>query len=70
MINTEEFLMREKEVLDYWKGLLLRQSSEHTHYMLSLCVCRLDKERLVHKKSLSSCYLDFISTVYTSKLHD
>lgn len=31
MINTEEFLIGEKEVLNQWKGLLVRQCSDYIY---------------------------------------
>lgn len=62
MINTEEFLMGEKEVLNQWKGLLVRQCSDHTYtiYSAFVSVVLTKNNRFIKHSSLLSSYnLDF-----------
>lgn len=50
MINTEEFLIGEKEVLNQWKGLLVRQCSDHKYTIYSGFVSVILTKNKVYRK--------------------
>lgn len=56
MINTEEFLIGEKEALNQWKGLLVRQCSGHmyTMYLPFVFIVLTKNNRCIKESSLLS----------------